>query len=180
MFARRPSEGSSVLYGLACVAHARRAEKETVMSASTSPSIDPDNHITDITRDLAADCAGAGLDKLRTAMRECEPDRKALINEDLEHLFKQVWAEALACLETALPEFQKIGTNDAKLHRLLRGRILHVGNAKVRELSQILAKYYIQRVFQRKVTTYVTATHGIHKLPLGVEMPPEKEQVNAA
>ena len=120
-----------------------------------------------------------GINAVRKAMRECEPARQELAAE-LKPLFEQVWKEALECLETALPDFLTPGTADAKLHRSLRNRILNTGNAKVRELPNLLKNYFLQHVFQRSVTVHAIQTHGIHKLPVGVEMPPRPEVVKAA
>jgi len=112
-----------------------------------------------------------GLDKLNQAMRDCEPDRKALI-ADLEPLFRAVWTESLECLETVLPNFRELGSADAKLHAALRRRILNCGNNQSREqAAKVVKSYFVQQVFQRQVTTYTVATHGIHRLPVGVEMP---------
>ena len=111
-----------------------------------------------------------GLEKLRQAMRDCEPDRKAL-TDDLEPLFRAIWTEALECLETVLPDFRELGSADAKLHAALRRRILNCGNGQSRELAKVLKSYFVQQIFQRQVTVHTVATHGIYRLPVGVEMP---------
>lgn len=83
-------------------------------------------------------------------MRECEPDRAALA-EELEPLFRDLFAEALKAVETCLPDFMEPGSADARLHHSARNRILNVGNAKIRELPSILKNYAVSQVFEREV-----------------------------
>ncbi len=123
--------------------------------------------------DTVADIAMAQDDtqKLREAMRACQPDRQALIDE-VAPLFRQLWAEALTCLETALPDHREPGSADAKLHSALRNRILNAGNSKAREFQTILNNYLLTQVFKREVVTRIQMpSYGIHNLPVGVKMP---------
>ena len=108
---------------------------------------------------------------LSRQMAACDPDRQALAVE-LEAAIKEVYAEALRCLETCLTDFREPGSADAKLHGALRNRILNVGNAKARELQQILKNYHVVQVFQRVVEVRQRlGTGGVHDLPRGVRLP---------
>lgn len=112
------------------------------------------------------------IKKLREAMLACQSDRQALA-EEIAPLFKQLWGEALKCLETALPDYREPGSLDAKLHAALRSRILNEGNSKIRELPVILNNYLLNQVFTREVVTKVKMpTEGVFNLPVGISMPP--------
>jgi len=87
---------------------------------------------------------------LAQIMRECEPDRQALIAE-LTPLFRELWTAALTEVETCLPDFKEPGSADFKLHMSIRNRVLNIGNAKLRELPLILKNYAVSQVFQRQV-----------------------------
>jgi hypothetical protein len=89
-------------------------------------------------------------DPVRTDLAKFEPDRLTL-KAELDPLFRDFMSEALHAVEACLRDFRVPGSADAKLHASLRGRLLTVGNSKMREIPNITKNYVIQQVYVREL-----------------------------
>ena len=87
-------------------------------------------------------------DPVRKDLAKYEPDRVALKGE-IDPLFKDLMHEAIAAVETCLPDFRVAGSADAKMHMALRNRLLNVGNGKMRSIPEITKNYIVQQVYER-------------------------------
>lgn len=110
-------------------------------------------------------------EKVRKALLECGPDRSA-IQRQLERTLQDLWTEALVCLEEALPHKKGDGSNNERLFKALRHRVLTVGNRHKRDLPLLLGCYVIQQVVEREVVQRVVVKgEGPWNLPPGVRLP---------
>lgn len=91
-------------------------------------------------------------DPLATGVRlsDCEEDRKKLVGY-LRNQVKNVYREALECLEQALPFNKGEGSANETLFKILRRRILGQGNDVSRDIEDTLAGWITQEVLIREV-----------------------------
>lgn len=124
--------------------------------------------------------AQSNLDLIQEALQQSRLDRAAL-DALLGPLFRQQWTDFLDILFELLPHQPGDKSENERLYKLYRHRVLNIGNRKLRSVPTITRDFVVWQVFKREeVMSHTVPGQGPWNLPTGVKMPSERNVTNGS
>lgn len=78
-------------------------------------------------------------------------ESRAELTKEIQAAIKDVYKKGLQLIEQSLPDCHEEGSSDNRVYKIVRNELLNYGNAKSREIPEILRCYITQKIYHREV-----------------------------